>query len=362
MLERIIGTIWYGKPKWLGLHSLVMLLAPFSLVYGAVVMLRNRLFDHGFIKQEKLPVRVISIGNITVGGTGKTPMVIRLADMLKDHGFRPAVLSRGYGGKAKSPVNVVSKGSQVLMPHQDAGDEPVLIAKSLAEVPILTGPRRVVTGAWALQNLDVDVLILDDGMQHRRLFRDINIVLCNIVNPLGNEWVLPAGPLREPKTALKRADILIAVGTHDDIARRSFTIPLKIDAPLFKCYYRPRYFLYGSREEEFPLELVRGKKVLAFCGIGNPSAFLHTIRALGADIAVFMPFADHHRYRFRDASLISSKARLHGAQLIVTTEKDKVKIQEFDFMLSDVYALRVEMEFLEGQDDFMRLIIEKLKR
>ena len=362
MIERTISNLWYGKPKWLGLSSLILLLAPFSLLYGLIVMLRNRLFDRGFVTSERLPGRVISVGNLTVGGTGKTPMVIYLAEMLRANGYRPVVLSRGYGGTSKHPVNVVSKGDEPLMGHHEAGDEPVLIANTLRGVPVLTGPRRALTGDWALKNLDVDALILDDGFQHRRLFRDINIVLLNAVSPFGNGWLLPGGPMREPLRALKRADIIIATGTYDDVAAgRPIALPDEIQAPMFRCYYQPRDLLQGTRGEFFPPELVKGKKICAFAGIGNPMAFLKTLLALGADVVVFMPFADHHRYKMKDVSLIAERARQYQAEMIVTTEKDQIKIAAFDFMLRGAYALRIGMEFLSAREDFEKLILEKLK-
>jgi tetraacyldisaccharide 4'-kinase len=362
MIDRTIRNLWYGAPKWLGLSSLILLLAPFSLLYGLIVMLRNRLFDRGFIQSVKLPCRVISVGNLTVGGTGKTPMVIHLARMLQEQGYRPVVLSRGYGGTSKHPVNVVSKGAEPLLGQSEAGDEPVLIAKSLTGVPVLTGPRRVVTGQWALKNLDADVLLLDDGFQHRRLFRDIDMVLLNAVSPFGNEWLLPSGPMREPVSALKRSDVIIATGTHDDIAaERPIVLPDGVQAPIFRCCYQPRDLVQGAREEPHPLASVKGKRICAFAGIGNPMAFLKTLRALGADLAVFMPFPDHHRYKMKDISLIANNARQHQVEMIVTTEKDRIKIEAFDFMLPGLYSLRIGMEFLSAREDFEKFILEKLK-
>lgn len=357
MIERTIRNLWYDAPKWLGLSSLMLLLAPFSLLYGLIVMLRNRLFDRSFIKSERLSCRVISIGNLTVGGTGKTPMVIRLARMLRDQGYRPIVLSRGYGGASKHPVNVVSKGDGPLVSQTEAGDEPVLIAKALTGVPVLTGPRRALTGGWALKNLSADILILDDGFQHRHLFRDIDIVLINAVSPFGNGRLLPGGPLREPLGALKRADIIIVTGTHEDITGgRPIALPDGIQAPIFRCYYQPRDLVQGSPEKTFPLEFVKGKRICAFAGIGNPMAFLKTLRALGAEVAVFMPFPDHHRYKPADATLISERARQYQAEMIVTTEKDRIKIEAFDFMLPGIYVLRIGMEFLSGREDFEKLL------
>jgi len=363
MIDGIVRNLWYGTPKWLGLSSLILLLAPFSLLYGLIVMLRNRLFDRGVVRSERLACRVVSIGNLTVGGTGKTPMVIQLARMLRENGYRPAVLSRGYGGTSKHPVNVVSKGAEPLMRQHEAGDEPVLIAKSLTGIPVLTGPRRALTGDWAIKNLNADALILDDGFQHRHLFRDIDIVLLSAAGPFGNGRLLPGGPLREPLRTLKRADIIIATGTYDDVAAgRTIALPDGIEAPVFRCYYKPHSLLQGEQDTAFPLDMIKGKKICAFAGIGNPMAFLKTLRALGADVAVFMPFPDHHRYKPADVTLIAERTRQYQAEMIVTTEKDKIKTEDFDFILRGVYALRIEMEFLSGREDFERLILEKMEK
>jgi tetraacyldisaccharide 4'-kinase len=363
MIERTFRKIWYDGGKCPAPTALMLLLSPFSPLYGRVVAARNKRFDLGFVKPARLPCRVVSIGNLTVGGTGKTPMVIHLAGMLRDRGFRPAVLSRGYGGTSKSPVNVVSRGSGPLMKEREAGDEPVLIAKSAVGIPVLTGPQRVHTGDWAIRNLNADVLVLDDGFQHRQLARDIDIVLLNAANPFGNGRLLPAGPLRETTGALKRADIIIATGTYDDVTTsRALMLPDGVHAPVFKCYYQPRKLLHGNPEMAFPPELLRGKKICAFAGIGSPTVFEKTLRSLGADVSVFIPFSDHHRYRAPDISLIGDKARQCGAQMIVTTEKDMIKLEAFDVFPGDIYALRIEMEFFDQSDDFIRLILDKLAK
>ncbi len=164
-----------------------------SLPYGAAVALRNHLYDRELLRPTKLPCPVVSVGNLTVGGTGKTPTVILLAALLKEHGYRPAVLSRGYGGHAKASVNVVSDGNRVLLGWREAGDEPVLIAGALPGIPVLTGPKRSLTGKAAVERFGADILILDDAFQHRSLFRDIDIVLIDAARPFGNGFSSPGG-------------------------------------------------------------------------------------------------------------------------------------------------------------------------
>jgi tetraacyldisaccharide 4'-kinase len=340
-----VRRLWYGQRHATREKMLLLPLALLSLPYRFVVFLRRLLFDRGFFKQHKTGVAVISVGNLTVGGTGKTPLVIMLAQRLQAKGFRPAVLSRGYGSKATSPVNIVSDGERILMGGDEAGDEPVLIAGSAKGVPVLTGAKRILTAAAAVE----------------RISANIDIVLLNSANPFGNGLLFPAGPLREPLSALKRADIIIATGTYDDVATpRPMMLPDGVQAPVFKSYYQPRNLLHGARETAFPPELVKGKKICAFAGIGNPLAFEKTLAALGADVAVFIPFPDHHRYTEQDVGLIDEKARQCRAEMIVTTEKDKVKLERFDVFLSGIYALRIEMEFLSAREDFEKLLLEKL--
>jgi len=186
-----------------------------SLPYGAAVRARNRLFDLGALPQQDVGCPVVSVGNLSVGGTGKTPMAIRVAGMLADRGMRPAVLSRGYGGRSAAPVLVVSDGGRILAGPDEAGDEPVLIARRLPGVPVLAGAKRAVTGRYARENLGADVLVLDDGFQHRWIRRDLDIVLLDSRAPLGNGFLLPRGPLREPPEALGRAGAVVFTRSED---------------------------------------------------------------------------------------------------------------------------------------------------
>ena len=209
-LHNSIQDIWKKNEK--GYHPLELFLRAVSPLYALSVGLRNYLYDKKISPQKRLPCKVISVGNIVVGGTGKTPMVIYLANLLQKKGFRPAVLSRGYMGKSKSPINIVSDGRRIFMKPEDCGDEPVLISQAAKGIPVLTGPKRFLTGQVALEKFGADVLILDDGFQHRQLARDVDIVLLKTQTPFGNGCLLPAGPLRESPRALKRAGIIFYVG------------------------------------------------------------------------------------------------------------------------------------------------------
>ena len=352
-----------SREKWaLSLFS-PWALSLFSKCYGVAVSLRNEMYDRGIFKEEKLPCKVISVGNITVGGTGKTPMVIMLATLLKENGCKPVVLSRGYGGRSKSPVNIVSDGFRIMMGHVEAGDEPVLIAKSTEGVPVITGPRRTQTGRVAIEKLGADVLILDDGFQHRGIFRDINIVLLDRDKPFGNGYLLPRGPLREPPESMKRADLIIWRDSSPD-GRYPIYQEQGIDKflPVLSGHLRPKSLIRGNTGEAFPLEHIKGKRLCAFAGVGSPKSFRQTIESLGGMPVSFLPYPDHYRYSMEDLRNIREKASAAGAELIITTEKDGIRLADFPDFLQEIYMLQVEMEMLPSREIFENMILEELRK
>jgi len=319
------------------------------------------MYELGVFKATVLPCRVISIGNITVGGTGKTPAVIMLAKSLKEKGYRPAVLSRGYGGTSRAAVNVVSDGSRILIEHVEAGDEPVLIARAVTGVPVLTGPERVKTGRFAVENMKVDVLILDDAFQHRRIHRDLDIVILNREQPFGNCFLLPRGPLREPTEALKRADVVIwRDSAPDGRYPRYCELGIGVFVPVLSVYLRPKDIMNGGTGEAHPLDLMKGKRVCAFAGIASPEAFKKTIESLGWKLASFIDFPDHHRYTDADISCIMRSCTDSSCDAIVTTEKDGIRLTHFSDFLKDIFLLRVEMEMLPSREEFEASIFERL--
>lgn len=342
-----------SKPNFLNpfLFSLYLL----SLLYGGIIRLRNRMYDLGFFKTEKLGCRVISVGNITVGGTGKTPMVIMLANLLKERGYRPTVLSRGYGGKNRNPVTVVSDGNNILVGHGEAGDEPVLIAKSAKGVPVITGPKRYLTGKYAIDHLGTDVLILDDTFQHRSLFRNIDVVLLDGKNPFGNGFLLPRGGLRESAKALKRADIIVLTGTDREEENK---LP---PVPIFRGYHKPKDLVKGDKDDIHPLEYLKGKKVCAFAGIAKPESFRKTLNSLGGEIVAFIPFSDHHRYTTGDLEEIKKISLNSSAEITITTEKDGIKLIDFPEFFRDIYLLRIEMEIVDHHKEFEEIIMKALE-
>lgn len=330
-----------------------------SRLYLAGVGLRNYLYNAGTLRARRVACRVISVGNIMVGGTGKTPMVIMLARMLKKRGWRPAVLSRGYGGKRGKDIGVVSDGCRILMDPREAGDEPVLIAHSIPEVPVIVAGDRVRAGMAALERFGTDVLILDDGFQHRRLARDIDVVLLDGNRPFGNGFLLPRGGLREPQSSLRRADVVILTSTG---RTHALSLGDHYHGPVFTARRRPVELVKERAEKPYALECLAGKKICAFAGIANPEGFRETLEPLCGKIISFLPFPDHRTYTAADIAYIRKIFDDSGAQVLVTTEKDGVKLRRFADFFSEVYQLRVEMEITDTQATFERHIITRLRK
>jgi tetraacyldisaccharide 4'-kinase len=351
-IQGAVETVW-SKDK-VGYHPLEILLRGASFLYYLAISSRNRCYDLGLLRPAKLPCKVISVGNITVGGTGKTPMVIYLAHLLKEKGFHPAVLSRGYKGKARAPINVVSDGARLFMKPEDCGDEPLLIAKSLNGVPVLTGPKRVLTGRVAMEQFGADILILDDAYQHRQLARDVDIVLMNVRRPLGNGFLLPVGPLREPPSSLRRADFIIRTGAGTQ------TTPVSSLKPEYRALHQAVSVVNGATGRDYPLENLQGRRVCAFAGIASPEAFRNTLMETGAVVAAFLPFPDHHNYSREDIREIQKRAVEEKADIIVTTEKDGVKLSRFHMFLEKIDLLRVAMVFVPDEQEFIKSLLQRL--
>lgn len=355
-LEETVQRSWDEDRAGSRITPLYTLLKLLSLPYRGAVALRNGLYDRGLFPQRRLPCPVVSVGNITVGGTGKTPMVILLAKLLREKGRRPAVLSRGYGARRKAPVNVVSDGNRILMGWHEAGDEPVLIARSVPGVPVLTGPRRLLTGRAAIGHHGADILILDDAFQHRALYRDLDIVLIDAASPFGNGRLLPGGPLREPAKALNRAHLLIRTGGSRGPEQPLPEIP---EMPSFRGFHRPLGVVEGRTGRLLPAASLQGQKVCAFAGIGRPEAFRRSLNDLAPEIVSFRTFPDHHPYSLPDLDSLRRLAAKTGADRIVTTEKDGIRLVDFPDFLTEVSLLRIGMEITPA-DPFAELIFSRL--
>jgi tetraacyldisaccharide 4'-kinase len=310
-----------------------LLLWPFSLLYGSIMQIRNWLYDNGLLKQHQLNCTVISVGNIRVGGTGKTPTVLCLAEFLRARGLMVGLLSRGYGRTSEGPV-WVSDGRDVLVGPEGAGDEPLLMARAL-DVPVLVDSNRVRGGRMMLERYDLDVIILDDAFQHRRLYRTMDIVTMAGNREMGNGWCLPAGPLREFQRNLRRADVVWINQTVPHVKGHE----TRTDEIVAR--YEPDSIVDGSGRV-LPVTL-SGKRVLAFCGLASPERFRNTLEQLGAVVHSLMSFPDHHRYQDRDLDRLEQQFRESDCEWLITTEKDWVKISNGRELATHWRCLRVRL-------------------
>jgi tetraacyldisaccharide 4'-kinase len=323
-------------------------------VCGEAVSRWTALFACGLASPRRLPVPVLSVGNISVGGSGKTPFVEMLADRLRERDQQVVIILRGYRGGSTKPT-VVSDGTRVRCEPPVAADEAYLLAAHLPGVAVLTGANRYQVGEVAIGQVACGVIILDDGFQHRRLHRDLDIVLVDAVNPLGYGRLLPSGLLREPPEALERADIVVVTnadaGRDVDSAIRAIR-QYAPAAPIARAVHRPISLIDVRSEDRVGLERLTGQRALAVSGIANPSRFEAMLGQLGARVAAHRIFPDHHRYTSADLEFISRAAKDGGASIVVTTEKDMVKLAYLDIARVDapLYALSISCELLEGAE------------
>jgi tetraacyldisaccharide 4'-kinase len=346
-----------------GWYSPVKIIAyVISFFYRLIINFRNWLYDHKILKEVTLPCPVISVGNITVGGTGKTPCVIMLAQMLQENGFKPAILSRGYGGKSIHPVNIVSDGHKILLDSETAGDEPFLIAQVLKGVPVITGAKRIVTGETVINQFGANVLICDDAMQHRKIFRDINLVLLDSQSLRVNNHILPRGRLREPITELKRASAFVLTRT-DESQQTNNTIEKLVqneNIPIFMSIHKPKDMVKGDYSAQWPISILAGKKVCAFCGIAKPDSFKKTLLDAGAQVLSFDIFSDHHRYNKNELEKIKTRFIDCRADFLISTQKDGTRLQELPEYLTMIYMLRIELEIIPSGESFKKFILGRL--
>ena len=318
----------------------ILLLSPFSLAYALIQRIRSALYQGGLLGSKRLPIPVISVGNITVGGTGKTPVSAYLARMLMEQGYRVAILSRGYGGELEGQTIIVSDGRTVMVSARECGDEPFLLASTVPGLMVVIGTDRHAAGMLAMQQLSPDIFLLDDGFQHLRLHRDLNILLVDYASPFGNGWTLPSGLLREPKSAAQRADLVIQTRCPDS------AVATTVVAGRPHC--SARHLLVDTIPlaggEPLRFDALRGRKLLAFAGIAEPDAFFEGLRGQGLALVATIGLPDHAVYD--DAALLelSDLFRTSGADAAVTTEKDGVKLGVLPKELSEKTLLaRLEL-------------------
>ena len=330
---------------------------PFSPLYSFVMSLRASLYKKGFLTRHHLPAPVISVGNLTMGGTGKTPLTLYLARLLAER--KPAVVSRGYSGKAKGLVNVVSDGKQIQLDASAAGDEPFFMAENLPGVPVITSKNRVDGGRFAVERCGAQTIILDDGFQHLALDRSLNLALFKVDSFLGNNRVFPGGDMREPLKALQRADGFVLTCVDDENISRAEAIKkalmTKFPAiPVFMARYQVVSLVRPDNSVVGMEELDSG--VFAFCGLANPDSFKRSLDLAGVKTAGFLAFKDHCPYQRPELDLLQKQVVGCGATCLVTTEKDMVKLRGKDLGLP-LLALRMEMVPEEG---FSQFVFDKL--
>ena len=333
-----------------------------SVAYQAAVRLRNLAYDRGWARQVRLPCRVVSVGNLTVGGTGKTACVALIAKKMTAMGRRVAVLSRGYGGVHRSYWLMSEDGRFTVnggAANADGlADEPQLLANQLEGLPIIVGPRRDRTGEQACREFSADTVILDDGFQHRRLARDCDIVLVHARMPLGGWAVLPRGPMREPMGSLKRAHVLIVTKADEALetvaALRERLRSFNSEAALVTAVHEPSSLLDGATGERQDPKRLQGLRVGLVSSIGDPAGFEATVRRLDAAIVWHLTFPDHHRYGEGDWAHIVETAQRSRPNAVLTTEKDWVRLQRTTHnaqrTTAPIWILGIVMKILDGEE------------
>jgi tetraacyldisaccharide 4'-kinase len=323
------------------------MLAPLDVLawgYGAGVRLRGALYDAGFLRGERVEgLRVVSVGNLNVGGTGKTPAVLYLAELLVREGRRVGILTRGYGRGSREPLTFTGAGP--LPPVDEAGDEPLLLARRCPEARLLVGADRRMLARRARDELGLEVVLLDDGFQHRKLARDEDVVVVDEAVGFGNGRMLPRGPLREPLSALSRATLFWVRAA----ATPGPTLPA-LPAPRVRTRYRPTAWVDPSGALH-PPEALSGRPVLALAGLARPGGFVRTLGELGTDIRGMAFFPDHHRFSVRELQEVITRAAGLGAR-VVTTEKDQVRLPGG----FEAWTVRLGVEVLEGESHLRRAL------
>lgn len=299
-----------------------------SWVYGTGVAARTAAYRWHLLRRHRLPCPVVSVGNLTAGGTGKTPCVVCLARLLQERGWRPAILLRGYGRRGGTGLLVASAGQGLLVPAPEAGDEASLLAEILPGTPAILAADRVRGAGVALSRCGADLLILDDGYQHLRLHRDLDILLLDARSPFGNGALLPRGLLREPPGAIGRADLVIltrADQARDPEGAEAAARRRNPRAPFLRAVHRPVSLVRLSDGPVLPPQALAGQAVAALSAIASPAAFEAALRDLGASVAAAFRFPDHHRYREAELEEAGREGRAAGAALLVTTAKDRAR-------------------------------------
>ncbi|MDY3229394.1 MAG: tetraacyldisaccharide 4'-kinase [Kiritimatiellia bacterium] len=355
-----------GQPG--GVRFLLAILKGISCIFAAIVALRYFLYRVGLKRRHPLGIQVISIGNVTAGGTGKTPVTEIFARTLAAEGRKVAILSRGYRRKEApwwqrlftdviSPPLVVSDGKHVLLDSATGGDEPYMLASNLPGVAVVVDRDRVKAGRYAIKRLGCDTIILDDGFQYQKLKHSIEVVLVDSTNPFGNGNMLPRGILREPVRHLKRADIIFLTKCRGDVSAVVQEIrKYNKTAEIVECTHAPKSLKDVWSREEFPLTWLEGKTTCTLSGIASPKGFENSLRHLGAKVVWCERYADHHSYDSSEILYALNRTADMGADALVTTEKDAVRFPRLETSPVRCLYLRIAIEILRGRESFQDII------
>ena len=355
-----------GQPG--GVRFLLAILKGLSCIFAAIVALRYFLYRVGLKRRHPLGIQVISIGNVTAGGTGKTPVTEIFARTLAAEGRKVAILSRGYRRKEApwwqrlftdviSPPLVVSDGKHVLLDSATGGDEPYMLASNRPGVAVVVDRDRVKAGRYAIKRLGCDTIILDDGFQYQKLKHSIEVVLVDSTNPFGNGNMLPRGILREPVRHLKRADIIFLTKCRGDVSAVVQEIrKYNKTAEIVECTHAPKSLKDVWSREEFPLTWLEGKTTCTLSGIASPKGFENSLRHLGAKVVWCERYADHHSYDSSEILYALNRTADMGADALVTTEKDAVRFPRFETSPVRCLYLRIAIEILRGRESFQDII------
>lgn len=344
-----------------------------AYVFSGLVQLRLWLYRKRILRDQPLGCLVLVVGNLTVGGTGKTPVVEMFAKALRDRGRKVAILSRGYKSKApplwqkwwfrlnhiaEPPPRVVSDGVKVWLDSEVAGDEPYMLARNLPGVVVLVDKNRVKAGAYAIKQFGCDTLILDDGYQYLPLKGRLNLLLIDKTNPFGNGFTLPRGILREPIKHLARASYVLLTKSKGvrDTELEAMINKFNPGVEIIECAHQPQYLQHIATGERLPLTALAGRKIGAFSGIAAPEGFEAFLREAGAHLATTRRFVDHHRFTPQDLVDVFAEAQAAGVELMITTEKDAVRLNASEKTTIPCYYLRLEIDILRGAADFQEAV------
>ena len=369
-LKKIEAVIYSDKelcPSFLSIFLLTI-----SFCYAAAMGLRGYLYKFGIFRTNRLPCAVISIGNITVGGTGKTPMTIYTAGLIKKLGYKVVVISRGYKGASEKKGGIVSDEKKIRMDCKTAGDEPLMIAEKLKGIPVIAGKNRFASGKIAIQKFNPDVIILDDAFQHISLMRDLNLLLLDQKKPFGNNHIVPRGILREPVSSVLRSDALIF--TRSDPKKPNIQHAEKfINKESFTSWHSP--FIHkiikgnngenkkeGGGNQKQQNNIITQKNIFAFSGIADNVNFLTTLKELKCHIKGFLEFKDHHQYSSKDIDTILQSALNSNADMIATTHKDYIKLTPTLPWPMDLAVIDVAISFGKNKKKFSNYMETKLVR